>query len=424
MAARRAGNATPAIEWAFRTDEAEVLRALASGARRTALSQYFGAPAHAELSRLARIAGRARRLPGPPVIILPGIMGSTLGTAPARSGASRVVWIDPDRIADGGLLDLALPAGRVQRPLGVLLHGYARLRLQLQADGFDARLHAYDWRLGIDEIGRDLAAAIRARREPVILLGHSMGGLIARVAMRHLPKSYVRKLLMLGTPNRGAFAPILAIRGTYPFVRKVAALDRAHSAEQLAENVFRTFAGLYHLLPAVRRTKGIDLFDPAAWPSRGPSPDPELLRQAATVHRELALPDARMTHIVGVNRQTIVGVRRSGHQFVYAMGRNGDGTVPLDLALLPAVPTYYVDEAHGSLASNPQVIAAASELLRRGRTKLLPGHWRRSSGPLIHVGDAEFSRLDGPKLDWPSLSSAERAGFLAALNEPTPAVRG
>ena len=422
MAARRAGTGAAGVEWVFRASDSAVFDALAKGERGASLSQYFGATAYAELSTMARKAARAparpKRRTGPPVIILPGIMGSTLGASPARrGGAPTVFWIDPHRIAEGGLMALAIPAGRPLKPLGVQLFSYARLKLQLQIDGFDVRFHAYDWRLGLDELGRELAARIAAGREPVILIGHSMGGLVARMAMRLLPKRSVRKLVMLGTPNRGSFAPILAIRGSYPFVRKVATFDPAHSAEYLAQNVFRTFSGLYHLLPSRTRTADIDLYDTASWPARGPSPDPRILREAESVRRRLAPPDPRMTHIVGVNRETIVGVRRTGSRFVYDIGFNGDGTVPLALALLPAVRTYYVEEAHGNLASNPQVIAAAGDLIRRGRTRLLPERWRRRSKVRAHVDDAQLSRFDGPKIDWRGLAPAQRAAAVAELND-------
>jgi len=142
-----------------------------------------------------------------------------------------------------------LPAGRALRAVGVLLFSYARLKLQLRIDGRDAHFHFYDWRLGLDEVGAQLASRIAAEGRPVTIIAHSMGGLVARMAARMLPNRLVRKLIMLGTPNEGSFAAVQALRGTYPFVRKMALLDRRHSADQLAERVFGSFPGLYHMLP-------------------------------------------------------------------------------------------------------------------------------------------------------------------------------
>ena len=58
----------------------------------------------------------------------------------------------------------------------MLLFSYARLKLQLQIDGCDARFHPYDWRLGLDELGATLAARIARTDRPVVLVAHSMGG--------------------------------------------------------------------------------------------------------------------------------------------------------------------------------------------------------------------------------------------------------
>jgi len=41
------------------------------------------------------------------------------------------------------------PSGKALRAAGVLLFSYARLKLELTISGRDARLHAYDWCLGI-----------------------------------------------------------------------------------------------------------------------------------------------------------------------------------------------------------------------------------------------------------------------------------
>ena len=230
-----------------------------------------------------------------------------------------MLWVDPLQISAGRLTALKLPSGKSLRAVGVLLFSYARLKLQLEISGRDARFHSYDWRLGLDVLGAELAARITAEGEPVILVAHSMGGLVARMAARMLPKRLVRRLIMLGTPNDGSFASVQALRGTYPFVRRISRLDRRHSPEYLAAKVFNTFPGLYHMLPPRRRIKGLDLFHARDWPAEGPPPQEKLLKKWRPCARGSPPPDSRMVHIVGVNQETVVGVRRTAAGFEYAM---------------------------------------------------------------------------------------------------------
>jgi pimeloyl-ACP methyl ester carboxylesterase len=409
-------------DWAFHADDDEVFDALAGGRRTKSLREYFGAPAYAELSALAAAARKIGRLRGPPVLILPGIMGSKLGGRIPRAGTKRrgrspsVLWIDPLQIAAGRLAALALPSGKPLKAMGVLLFSYAKLKLQLQISGCDARFYPYDWRLGLDELGAQLAARVAAHGRPVILVAHSMGGLVARTAARVLPKRLVRRLIMLGTPNQGSFAPVQALRGTYPFVRKMSTLDRKHSPEYLAQHVFGTFPGLYHMLPPPQRVGGMDLFDARCWPVDGPVPNSELLRQAAHARSGFAPVDSRMVHIVGVNQETVVGMRRKAAGFEYAMDRNGDGTVPLSLARLPKLECYFVDESHADLANNPRVIRAVIDLVRRGRTDELPRRWRARPGATRRITDTQLRAEGNEKIDWRRLTPTQREAVFAALD--------
>jgi pimeloyl-ACP methyl ester carboxylesterase len=414
--------------WAFQATNAAIFEALARGERSASLREYFGAPAFEELSGLAAAARKARtasrgRGPLPRVLIVPGMMGSRLCDVPARGGARgtarpKALWVDPARIAAGHLarLSLADACPGAIRAAGAMLPTYARLKLTLAIEGFDARFFAYDWRLGIDSIGTALAARIRAAGTAVSLVAHSMGGLVARVAAKQLPKRLIKRLVLLGTPNQGAFSPVLALRGTYPFVLRLSRLDLEHSPEELASRVFRTFPGLYQLLPGSPGAGEIDLLDPRSWPDCGPRPDPALLGRVAEARAGMASPDARMAQIVGVNRETVVSVRRTPAGFEYGASRNGDGTVPVHLAVLPSLETYFADEHHGELANNAGIIAAVAALLRGESVCGLPRRFVRCEEPSRRFDDAQLRAGEVRKIDWRRLDSAGREAVLADLD--------
>ncbi|MBV6415900.1 MAG: hypothetical protein CMLOHMNK_00423 [Steroidobacteraceae bacterium] len=405
-------------------DDAGLVRLLASGARRAELVDYFGAAACAELAVLARRAAARRDRGGPRVYILPGIMGSQLGKARGPGLPRDILWLDPIDIAIGRLRELALRPHSAVHAMGPLIFSFLALELRLMVAGFSPRFFAYDWRRSVAGLGREFADALARDPSPrVQVVAHSMGGLVARAALALPGNERIERLVMLGTPNSGSFAPVQALRGTYSVVRKLAMLDQFHTAETLASEVYSTFPGLYELLPAEGTTR-IDLFDPAVWPATGPRPDPELLAGARSALRGLAHADARMTLIAGIGRPTVTGVERAGAEFAYAVTRDGDGTVPLALAELPGVRTHYIREGHSELTTNGTVAAAIIELLRTGTTRLLPTARPAATRAAARITDRELRRTHTRKIDWHALSTDERREFLETLNDPPkPALR-
>src|SRR5439155_7585262 len=113
-------------------------------------------------------------------------------------------------------------------------------------------------------------------------------------------------------------------------VRKLAMLDLHHDAEYLAQEVFSSFPGLYELLPSNARVGELDLFDPQAWPTQGPTPAPGVLRAAAGLQQRLAAADERFHVVIGCNRTTATRIARRGDDFEYEYTLRGDGTVPLE----------------------------------------------------------------------------------------------
>ncbi len=256
----------------LRWNAAELEALLAGGQHRRELLAYFGAH---DFRRLTLLARRAAAWPAPAarprVYVIPGIMGSELGRTRPAPWPADLLWLDPLDIIGGRLIELDLDSGIPLEPLGVLPPTYAPLQLELRAAGCDVVLHAYDWRRSILETGRDLGARLAADpAEQIHVIAHSMGGLLARVALASAPLARVVRLITVGTPHAGTFAPLQALRGTYPVVRRLAALDRRHDAETLAANVFSSFPSLYEMLPTAASGCAVDVFEPGNWPQRGP----------------------------------------------------------------------------------------------------------------------------------------------------------
>ena len=188
-----------------RLPDAEIERLLVTGERRDELKAMLGDDAYRELSRLARRAAATRPRARRPVYVLPGLMGSRIGTHGRL--LDDVLWVDVVEIAAGHLVRLALPRGSKLAALGVMLLNSLKLKLSLQIAGFNARFHAFDWRLGIDALAQELVERLqRTRVEDAQLVGHSMGGLVARAALA-LADGRISRVVQIGAPNFGSFAP-------------------------------------------------------------------------------------------------------------------------------------------------------------------------------------------------------------------------
>lgn len=402
--------------------EPVLIELLAGPTPNQGLVEYFGTALHAELVRLAR-ATRRRRAPGRRVYVLPGIMGSQLGIVRGGQRPNDILWLDPIDIAFGRLRDLRLDGDTKVHPLGAMTYTYLKMTLALRKAGYDAVLLDYDWRRDALTLGRALADRIDADgRENVAIVGHSMGGLVARAALTFAAGSRVSQVIQLGTPNSGSLAAVQALRGTYAVVRKLAMIDLRHDAEFLARNVFSSFPALHEMLPSGRGVSDLDLFDPASWPTTGPGPDPALLRMAAGLEHRLAPADARFHVVIGCNRMTPTGVALrsdgAGGDFEYEYSLMGDGTVPVELARLPGARHAYVECDHSDLPLADRVIAGTIDLLRTGATQRFAAAPPLRRGALTRVSDAELRELFQGKIDWPQMTPEERRLFLDELNEP------
>ena len=387
----------------------QVVVLLRAGTHSQALSGLFGEREYRELAHLARLAATRHNPDGTRVYILPGIMGSRLGT---RTRELPLLWLHPGAVTQGALLQLALPGSESMHAVGVMLPAYLKMRLWLEIGGFRPVLHGFDWRCGIESLARQLLARIQhAKDESVMLVGHSMGGLLARAAMQIESDVRIERVVQLGAPNRGSFAPVQAMRASYPTVRKLAALDRQHSAEEIAQKVFRTLPGIYELFPD-GNGRDADLFDAANWPQDALTPDRDLLHKARAAREQLPRGDERCHAITGVAQETVISAKLRDNEFEYTLARAGDGTVPQVRSTWDGARHWYVAENHGALPLNEAVLAGLVDLLRDGRTEHLSQEHSGSQEITRVVRDSELRRHARAKVAWDTLSIESRRRIL------------
>jgi pimeloyl-ACP methyl ester carboxylesterase len=401
----------------------QVIALLRSGAHAALLSAYFGVDAYRELCHLAKLAATRRNRRGPVAFILPGIMGSRL--ARMRRGTFDLLWLHPAAIANGGILQLALPGSRSVRALGVMLPGYLKLRLTLEIAGFRAVFHAFDWRSDLDRLAREFMQTIeKSGSRKVLVVAHSMGGLVARAALALERRRRIARVIQLGAPNAGSFAPMQALRAVYPTVRKIAALDQAHTPEELARRVFLTLPGLYQMLPSPQDGHA-DFFEASSWPAGELEPGARLLAHARRVRDRMPAADERCCVIAGVGQDTIVSATLADGEFRYEIRPEGDGTVPLSRARWGGARTWFAAENHGTLTLNNNVLGAVTDLLAHGETaRLTVDAPPASATPLRYVTDSQLRAAAAHKVQWDTLSLDSRRRILEPVISPEFATPG
>ncbi|MFO1335128.1 MAG: CHAT domain-containing protein [Piscinibacter sp.] len=349
--------------------------------------------------RSALRASRSVSTPRPIVVLIPGTMGS------AMSARDRAVWLEYFALLKGGLGDIAIDQPDV-RPTDLLADFYGPLIEHLTRT-HRVEIFPYDWRRSVREAAQQLALRLEGllpeaerTRQPVHLVAHSMGGLVARAmiadggagaqAWRRMSALPGSRLLMLGTPNLGSHEAVRWLTGTNPTEAKLALLDFTRSTEGVID-IVRRYPGLAELLPfddercawgQVATWKQLKSDLVAGFPLA----EDAVLRQAAATWKLLraAPPEpGRMIYVAGCQSATVIGHEVVDEEFGFARKqlrfiatREGDGTVSWASGRLAEVPTYYApDTSHDELCSNSDdrsIFRGYVDLLLTGKTDQLP----------------------------------------------------
>lgn len=360
------------------------------------------------------------------VVLLPGILGSVLGHTPDPKDD---VWaISPDAIfkallsagksieslgfssLEDGHKDPA-PDGLKGTRLFTDLHlvpglwkidGYGRideeLRNHLELVRSDNYFDfPYDWRLDNrlaavrlkGETDRWLASrrdALHDDNVKLILIAHSMGGLVARYFLERLEGwKDARMLITFGTPYFGSIQALGFLINGYP-IRKLGITLFDFS------RVIRSFPSLYQLLPTYRAIKvgQGDMLKLRDVVDSIPNADPHEIHDAIDFHDEIAaavkahqrdsqyISEAYERHpVVGAEQPTAVWAtvesddRATLHDSYPGQPWTGDGTVPWISAHPKDHPSgipeagIYRPEKHGSLQNAEDVLLEVRNLVAR-----------------------------------------------------------
>jgi V8-like Glu-specific endopeptidase/pimeloyl-ACP methyl ester carboxylesterase len=354
-------------------DPSEIETWLRTGAHEAELRTHFGDALYEELASLSRTVEstlnpfetRRRK-----VLILPGIMGSRLSVI--EDGQPYHVWIDPVDFTTGGLSKLKWGASVVAT--GTVLAPYMRMLLRLKLAGYDAEFLPYDWRQSPVVGGTALMRHLMKRNlSDVTLVCHSMGGLLARQMAAEDPnRRMISRVITIGTPNFGSYAPMQVYDLSHGMVQALAAVDLTQDRADIVKGTLRGFPGLAEILPSPVMRPEQDAFNRKAWPKTSYPPQQTALSQAAKAAASLPEPDGRFQQIIGVGAMTTIAAEQDLAGFVYTQSYDGDGTVPRDLAEMGDVPRYYAEGKHGRLCNAGDVIAATVDLIESGATAALP----------------------------------------------------
>lgn len=354
---------------------ANILRT-ASGDAERVLRVYFG---DAQFERMQTLARNMATTPTGTVVLLPGILGSELH----ENGAP--IWISPWNLIRGDFDQLRLDAaGRSIRSIQApnpLKKYYGEMQLAL-LQRWNVLAFAYDWRLDITLLARrlkDWIDALVPSSSTFSIIGHSLGGLVARSYLQQFPEeaSRLQRFIMLGTPNYGSFAIPVLYNGLNEVMKIVALLDTQHYMTELLE-VAKTFMSTYQMLPSPAKSPdAARLMSPVAYGTL--SMPPQRFNHAEAFQQELAatttMPAGKSTYIAGFGFKTPYGVAdwsKLQSWEGYHQTQAGDGTVPHGLGLMDGVMTYFVHAAHTLLAADGSVIAAVEDILANGSTTSLP----------------------------------------------------
>jgi pimeloyl-ACP methyl ester carboxylesterase len=387
-AAEKSDAVERALEFALTNGDTSEIRSILlskDSPKQKKLSTLLGEKNFQQLSRSAQ-----RRRSGAKkgtIILIPGIMGSSLSTRDAEGKVSKV-WVHVANLIRGRLkrLEIGDDGQASEKGFEVFPSGLDKdyvLTIDALNENWKVVPFAYDWRLDIDSSAvklNDLVSTLK--NSPVLhIVAHSMGGLVARRFIQMFPSTWdgllnpateasSGLLVTLGTPHNGSLSIMNVLRGADKVFHLLNGIDCVHSGLDIRK-IIRNFTGAYQLLPQSSFTPTLplaQLFDAKEW-------DVDTLQQkqfdlARGFHDRLAktpIDAKRLRTIIGHGTETPEQLEFTDtKQILFKCTEEGDGRVTAQTARFHGSIHYKVDAKHGDIQSNPLVLNAITKILTTG----------------------------------------------------------
>jgi pimeloyl-ACP methyl ester carboxylesterase len=383
--------ATTQIDRISSLDENGLRKFITQQATDADLMDYWGQDA-AEVRSMALAAEAERKRGDSLIVLLPGLMGSTLIDA---GDFRQLLWVNPLAYARGHLNRLDLDSsGKQAAQRGVSVEArdllwivYAKMLLQLQKT-YAVTTFPYDWRMATWDTALLLKEFIDKRLansqfNKVTLVGHSLGGLLAMDYLigeqtRAHAEKVVQRVVALGAPFKGALLPVTYLaRGAQDDVKLK--LIEGMNAGNKPLQMLRTFPSMYQILPAPNDlypgwgpVPDEDIWQAETWSHQGVPINLDHLKRSFQHHQQFAEADPQIPvfSVVGALYTTPVGLDgdliRGVLKRVVEGPESGDGTVAIASATFRDRPAYYVHEVHSELVIEKTVIEGIGEWVEGG----------------------------------------------------------
>lgn len=335
------------------------------------------------------------------VVYLPGLFGSTLGTARFFYPGDFTVWVSPLSVISGIVIQLQLAADGVSPgpategipcfPTGLVDGYYEPLALYMEMQGYTVWRAAFDWRKDVNRIAEQVAADLVRKfvNDPFVFVAHSFGGLVARQVAGILQGQgrgrQVQGIITLGTPHFGSLVPVQTWFGIAAFYQRLAQgaglffPGGTPPRLTILDLICATWPALYTCM-SFRNSGPLFSSNPAAAAAiydadnyAGGNPFLQSASLEAAITAQASLGDggvgSRTCCIVGSGVRTpdnLDMTRPLNSPIVYEFSDFGDGVVPADSASLPGSQVVTVQGvAHENMPQDGRCMAAVRYFLQQ-----------------------------------------------------------